>query len=308
MRAKVVEKSRAIQLRKNGLSVKQIAQKLSVSKGSVSPWVKLVVVPKEKRKKIRERMLMGGEKGRKKILRGWDEYRILHPKPPPYVKPVRLIDTFFDKWSPEMAYVLGYFAADGCMFRNKRGSYYIEFTSTDIELIACVKSILESTNKLERYKLKNPKYKIRYNIQLGSKSAFLSLNKLGLTPNKSLIIKFPAVPDEYLGHFLRGNLDGDGCVTFTNYFRKDRGKRYLSLMIRFTSGSRVFLVGMKNRIEQKIPNIGGSLILYTPRHHVLAYCTSSARQLYKIMYPNKLVPCLKRKRDIFLRAFEILDP
>ncbi len=42
---------------------------------------------------------------------------------------------FFKTWSPEMAYVLGYFAADGSMIQNKRGGHFIEFTSTDAVLI-----------------------------------------------------------------------------------------------------------------------------------------------------------------------------
>ena len=41
---------------------------------------------------------------------------------------------FFHKWNPTMAYVLGYFAADGCMIKNKRGAHYIEFTSIDKRL------------------------------------------------------------------------------------------------------------------------------------------------------------------------------
>ena len=48
-------------------------------------------------------------------------------------------DNFFKKWTPEMAYILGYFAADGTMIKNKRGAHYIEFQSTDKELIVGVK-------------------------------------------------------------------------------------------------------------------------------------------------------------------------
>ena len=32
---------------------------------------------------------------------------------------------FFKTWSSQMAYVLGYFCADGCMFVNSGGSKYI---------------------------------------------------------------------------------------------------------------------------------------------------------------------------------------
>jgi len=36
-------------------------------------------------------------------------------------------ENFFKKWTPEMAYVLGFFAADGSMVKNKRGACFIEF-------------------------------------------------------------------------------------------------------------------------------------------------------------------------------------
>src|SRR3989338_5004890 len=38
---------------------------------------------------------------------------------------------FFRRWTPDMAYVLGYFAADGCAVRNQRGSHYLRFDSVD---------------------------------------------------------------------------------------------------------------------------------------------------------------------------------
>ena len=49
--------------------------------------------------------------------------------------PKRNVETFFDQWTPNMAYILGYFASDGTMYKNKKGSCYLAFTSSDLELI-----------------------------------------------------------------------------------------------------------------------------------------------------------------------------
>jgi len=38
------------------------------------------------------------------------------------------------------------------------------------------------------------------------------LKKLGLTEKKSLTIRFPNIDDNYTSHFIRGVLDGDGCI------------------------------------------------------------------------------------------------
>jgi len=55
---------------------------------------------------------------------------------------------FFKEWSKEMAYVLGYTFADGAVYTNKRGSCYLEFTSTDKELIYKVRDLLLSEHKI----------------------------------------------------------------------------------------------------------------------------------------------------------------
>ena len=298
-----MQKSDAIKLRKNGLSVNQIAQKLGVSKGSVSPWVRLVVIPKTKRKNIQKRILAGGQKGRKKILLKWKEYRRLHPKPTPYVKPIRKIDTFFDTWTPDMAYVLGYFAADGTMYRNRRGSCYVAFTSTDLELLETVKKILFVSNEIEVYKLKNPRCKLRYTLQIGSKKAFDRLIKLGLVPKKSLVLRLPKIPDMLFCHFLRGNLDGDGCVFFARYRRKRRQGIYTVLRVTFTSGSKVFLEAMQEQLFRIGVTNGGRIYSIFQNHHVLLFSATNSRLLYNFMYPNEQVPCLKRKKDVFREAF-----
>jgi hypothetical protein len=64
---------------------------------------------------------------------------------------------FFKKWSPEMAYVLGYFCADGCMFKNSGGSKYIAFASIDRNLLGKIKTVLRSIHKISP-KIVNPHF------------------------------------------------------------------------------------------------------------------------------------------------------
>src|SRR3989344_4840195 len=102
---------------------------------------------------------------------------------------------FFKKWTPEMSYVLGFFAADGNMIRNKRGAHFIAFYSTDFSVIEKIRRLLESNHKISvknRNKI-NPLWKDCYQLQIGSKEIFGDLMNLGMTPNKSLTIRMPAV-------------------------------------------------------------------------------------------------------------------
>lgn len=57
-------------------------------------------------------------------------------------------ESFFERWSPEMAYVLGVFTADGCMIKNKRGACFIEFHMADGELLLVIRKLLNSNNKI----------------------------------------------------------------------------------------------------------------------------------------------------------------
>ena len=57
-------------------------------------------------------------------------------------------ENFFKVWTPDMAYVLGFFAADGSMNRNKRGGHYIEFQITDGDLLEKIRTLLQSNNKI----------------------------------------------------------------------------------------------------------------------------------------------------------------
>lgn len=44
-------------------------------------------------------------------------------------------ENFFKRWSSKMAYVLGFFTADGNMIKNKRDAHFIEFQITDNDLL-----------------------------------------------------------------------------------------------------------------------------------------------------------------------------
>jgi len=57
-------------------------------------------------------------------------------------------EDFFKKWSPEMAYVLGFFAADGNMLKNRRGAHFMEFTSTDKDIIVKIRKYTNVVSSL----------------------------------------------------------------------------------------------------------------------------------------------------------------
>ena len=300
MGRKVREQVRARKLRSQGHSLKQIASRLGVAKSSVSLWVRNVSLSKSAQQKLREREVKGGARGRRRLRTMWAEYHRLHPKPPRKGPrwPQRSIENFFDTWTPDMAYVLGYFAADGTMYKNKRGSHYIGFTSTDYELLVMVKRLMNASNQIEHYDM-GPSQLIRYTLQVGSKKLYRRAEELRFTPNKSLTLKFPDVPSDYLNHFVRGYLDGDGCVYIGTYTPKGRNKAKFIFRTTFTCGSFDFLSTLRSRLHYEAGTGEGTLVCRNQSHYALSYSARDSRQLYNFLYPSTTTPCLARKRAKF---------
>ncbi len=314
---KVEKQQEARLLRKQGKSINEIARVLGVARSSVSKWVRTVRLTKKQQTKLKTRELEGAALGRQVSALHWHDYRKLNPKPQPnllLLENRKRTGSFFDSWNEKSAYVLGYFAADGCMYHSRNGGfydggYYIQFDSIDEELISLVKNLMGIYNKTESKVLwrndymskRKPQYKLRFT----SKRAFQKLLNLGFTPHKSLTLKFPAVPKKYLSDFVRGYFDGDGCVYFGKIRRKDNKKIRYVLIARFTCGSRKFL----EKLQQELTSVAGVGLGSLHVHGSvwdLSYSTKDARQLYNFLYPTDIVPCLKRKKDKFVEALTIL--
>jgi len=214
-------------------------------------------------------------------------------------------ENFFKNWSPEMAYVLGFFSADGCMMKNKRGARFIEFQITDKDLLEKIRKLINSNHKITPRR-RNDRWKTFYRLQIGSKTIFKDLVKLGLTPRKSKTIKLPYVPDKYFSHFVRGYFDGDGNVCVTNYIRADRNnKKSTTILSGFTSGSKQILQSLHDKLK-KIANIFGGTFYYSGRGYRLYFSVKDRFKLYKFMYKkinNNLF--LVRKKKKFERYFKI---
>ena len=144
-----------------------------------------------------------------------------------------------------------------------------------------------------------------YRIQMGGKELLNNLGKFGIRQNKSLVIKFPTVPKEFLSDFVRGYFDGDGSVNLGKYWHKDRNKWRWQFSTMFTSGSKDFLTDLKKELDKVT---FGGFIHTKNRGFDLVYSVKGSLALFDFMYHN--VPTemfLKRKYNIFLKAFKTLN-
>jgi hypothetical protein len=206
-----------------------------------------------------------------------------------------------------MAYVLGYFAADGSMIKSKRSAYYVEFTTTDRILLENFKSATGVQNKISERSRSNIIWKSQYRIQVGSKTWFEDLTALGFTPNKSLTLVLPAIPAEFLGDFVRGYFDGDGCVYFKKHWSSWHKKEVWVFSSLFTSGARHFLEELHQVLLEN--GISGGHIAQKKRGYALVFSRHDSLALYDIMYNTGQVSglFLPRKRDKFEEAIQTLS-
>ena len=204
-----------------------------------------------------------------------------------------------------MAYVLGFFAADGSMLRNGRGAHFIEFTITDRVVLEQIQRVTNSTHHIAERK-KGVTHKTAYRLQIGSWKWFKDLSCLGFMQNKSKRLPLPNIPKKYFGDFVRGYFDGDGCVYFNHLKFGDRKKHRLILLTLFTSGSRQFLDSLWEKL--KTHGVHGGSLKNKTRGFELVFSHSDSIALHHIMYHTGGTPelYLPRKREKLEKAIREL--
>lgn len=141
----------------------------------------------------------------------------------------------------DTAYFLGLMYSDGYI-RKDRNEIGLTLQEKDKKLVESFCSFCGGANSLRRHSVsRNGKKYISYDYTFSSKDVKQNLIDLGCVPQKSLILTFPSsdqVPDDYLYDFIRGYIDGDGCVQF------DKSKsRYRIIVL----GTQAFLEGLIQR-------------------------------------------------------------
>lgn len=211
----------------------------------------------------------------------------------------KLKDGFFEKWSNQTAYVIGYFLADGDMSVNKRGSHYIGFTSTDRELLIKIRKLIGTKQKIGDKKLYSSNQKRAYRIQIGSKKYFNDVCKLGFNKGQGLV-KLELIPAIYFRHFLRGYFDGDGNVSFGKYKSKSGPKTIL--LTRFAAGNKKLLESLLFNMRRNMPITGGSIYKNSRGYHLSFSINDSLLLFYQLYTKVPFAQRLERKYNIFSKA------
>ena len=187
-------------------------------------------------------------------------------------------ENFFDSWSEHSAYILGYIYADGNVAWNpKKGYQTLTITSAakDKDHLEKIRQLIKSTKPLLYSNGTNS-----YRLIANNKVLVQKLMVLGVYPRKTLTIKFPTVvPNEYLSHFIRGIIDGDGHV---RYVKREKSP-YFEISI--SSGSINFCNGMIESIN-KIIDVKTSARKVGRNTFIMQYSCSRGQKLAQFVYTN----------------------
>lgn len=139
--------------------------------------------------------------------------------------------------TPEAAYILGFYIADGCLNGNK---FVITLNEKDKEILEKIRDYMSPITKLIYKKEIINKQGIvshpMYSFAFSCKEIVSCLEGLGLGKNKTYLSKSikNVVPKELMWDFIRGYWDGDGCISSSNVTKNVKKTSYNYINIGFT--------------------------------------------------------------------------
>jgi hypothetical protein len=209
------------------------------------------------------------------------------------------IDYFKEINSNDKAYWLGYICADGNI---KKSNNKVGLISKDLEVIKGFKEVIESSHSISKNSIfdgRTNKTYTGYSIQITNELFTKHLINLGVTSNKTNVLEFPNIDEEYYSYFIAGLFDGDGSVSW-------RGKNKSTLSITLISTNEI-LTFIKNYVLLKF-NISPKYYYRVTENKSNVWKMSLCGDAHKFLdfiYSDKTFKYyLKRKYNKYLKNIE----
>lgn len=162
----------------------------------------------------------------------------------------------------ELWYIVGFITTDGNLSPDGR---HISITSKDRPMLFKIRRALHLNNRIGRKASGSNSEKIYSVLQFGDVKFYQYLLKIGLMQRKSLILGKLKIPQKYFIDFLRGVIDGDGCIE--HWIHRSNGNQQWSL--RLISGSEIFLRWLKENVEKLFKTSGKFYVRKLPERNNL---------------------------------------
>lgn len=150
---------------------------------------------------------------------------------------------YFDQIdTPNKAYILGFLYADGCNYMNNKNAVYhwqIELQMRDADILRDMMREIEYDGRLREVVHHSASMCDRRQVMfyVCNRHMCEALCLAGVHPRKTYNATWPTwMPDELVPHFIRGLMDGDGCI---------HAKGHVSI-----AGTTDLIEGVRNAIER----------------------------------------------------------
>lgn len=210
-------------------------------------------------------------------------------------------DDFFKVQSKDMAYILGFIAADGYI-SAKENCISIELNVKDINLLKIIKEKTGITRPISIQTRKS-----------GNKTATLrnwsrewkkDLAHYGITNKKTFTLSPPELlAPEYRIDYIRGYFDGDGSIYLYNEVN-GKGHRYLGISFEIVGASKKEITWMRLELIQHYQVILHTLGVEKTQQNVKIFKIRTRnkkeiQKIYNLFYSDKNSIYLQRKKEKF---------
>jgi hypothetical protein len=208
-------------------------------------------------------------------------------------------EDFFDIWTHEMAYILGFITADGNVSKY---SLRVEIQKKDMDVLNFILKNISPDSNIKTTTKKGKQYK---KITINTKKLINSLKKFKVVPNKTKSIRANFdIPKKFIGDYIRGIFDGDGWV----YLRRN------SIESGIVASNKTFLDDLRRMIaptDTRFDRIRKRVKI--TKSGKLSACwmwelgKGASLILRDLMYQNECFS-LKRKKELFFSNFYVPSP
>ena len=121
-------------------------------------------------------------------------------------------DSFLDIDSHEKYWLIGFLASDGGIGRHNQ-IIIGQSGREGLKRLEYIKRLIESESPITKRKTSAQD---AYRLQISSAQMVKQLGKYNVVRNKTLTYTLPEIPIEYVGSFIAGYVEGDGCITISH--------------------------------------------------------------------------------------------
>jgi hypothetical protein len=203
-------------------------------------------------------------------------------------------DYFENIDSEDKAYFLGFIVADGCISEKSNS---IKIIQKETKVLYDFKRYIDFEGDIFTSKNRNIS-----NITITSIKTKNDLEKLGIHSNKTVVVKYPDIPDNLQNHFMRGVFDGDGCISL----RTDKRDNSQRGQVNICSGSYDFIKEYYDKLVEYC-NLSGKNKIRCPKgtYYVVDWGgLSDVENIYKFLYKDSTI-FLSRKKETFDKVVSI---